>query len=182
VLAELHEYLADAEAIVISDYRKGVVEETLIRAAIRLARLERIPVIGNIKPATLSTNMRFDAITLNINEASELAGEDVRDNLETTARHILNFTAAKGVVITLGAEGCYVFDQDADHIHIPGRTVAVADTCGAGDTFTTALALALANGAGLDEAAQLANMAASVVVQKQGTATVGIDEIIGTFR
>jgi ribokinase len=113
-------------------------------------------------PATL---LRVtDLLTPNQGELQALAG---LDDIDAAAQSLIA-RGPRAVVVTLGAAGCRVVERDRAPVTLPGHTMTVADTIGAGDTFTGALAAALARGEALDAAARWANAAAALSVTGQG--------------
>jgi ribokinase len=113
-------------------------------------------------PATL---LRVtDLLTPNQGELQALVGLDDID----AAAQALMARGPRAVVVTLGAAGCRVIERDRAPVTLPGHTMAVVDTIGAGDTFTGALAAALARGETLDTAARWANAAAALSVTGSG--------------
>jgi len=127
-------------------------------------------------------------ITPNNQEASEASGIPIEDeqSLTEAGRKLLRSIDASAVLITRGEEGMTLFTADhsagAEVTHIPTVAREVYDVTGAGDTVIATLALALAGGASLEEAAVLANHAAGVVVGKLGTASLTRDELLAAFE
>lgn len=108
-----------------------------------------------------------DVLTPNENELYQLAGPAYCDSIETAARQLL----ARGcgaVLVTLGAAGCRLYQSGQPSEELTGRAMQVADTIGAGDTFTGALAAALARGEPLGNAMRWANAAAALSVTRHG--------------
>ena len=144
-----------------------------VEYATRVAHMAGVKVLLNPAPGQpLSEDLlrRVDVLTPNENEASLITGLPVTNlsEVEVAARHLI----AKGVgsvVVTLGANGALVVTP-AGAQHVPGRSVDVVDTTGAGDAFSGALAVALGEGKELVEAARFANIAAALQVTKFGTA------------
>ena len=144
-----------------------------VEYATRVAHMAGVKVLLNPAPGQpLSEDLlrRVDVLTPNENEASLITGLPVTNlsEAEVAARHLI----AKGVgsvVVTLGANGALVVTP-AGAQHVPGRSVDVVDTTGAGDAFSGALAVALGEGKELVEAARFANIAAALQVTKFGTA------------
>ena len=147
--------------------------------AIRLAHEAGTTVVLNPAPGqALSPELLslVDVLTPNQTELQLLVGRDLSGfrnltglkEVETAARTLLD-RGVGTVVVTLGAEGALIVTRDAAQ-HVPGYTVEVVDTTGAGDAFNGALAVALAEGRTLAEAVDFANAAAALQVTKVGTA------------
>jgi bifunctional ADP-heptose synthase (sugar kinase/adenylyltransferase) len=108
---------------------------------------------------------------------------DAPKALERAGRAILARTRMAAVLVTRGGRGMALFEPGAPTLHIPiYGSDEIADVTGAGDTVMATLTLALASGATMAEAAQLANYAGGLVVMKRGTATVSARELAGAVR
>jgi ribokinase len=138
--------------------------------AFRLARAAGALTLLNPAPARpLSDELLalVDVLTPNESELYLLAGEAHAGSADQAAARLLS-RGARAVLVTLGAAGCRLYQAGQPPYSIPGRPMAVRDTIGAGDTFTGALAAALARGEALPEAMQWANAAAALSVTKHG--------------
>jgi len=102
--------------------------------------------------------------------------------MDTLHENFIKQLGLKGLLVTLGSKGMFVLPDDADPILIPAIKKEIYDVCGAGDTVTAVFALALASGFSFVASAELANMAASIVVGKFGTATVTREEFQGVLN
>ena len=118
-------------------------------------------------------------ITPNHHEAERLSGVTIHDDraAERAGKRLLQQFEAQALLITRGEHGMTLCEANGRVTHIPARAREVFDVTGAGDTVISTLALALAAGASMVEAAFLANAAASIVVGKLGTATVSLEEL-----
>ncbi|NDG83883.1 MAG: D-glycero-beta-D-manno-heptose-7-phosphate kinase [Proteobacteria bacterium] len=177
--------IAKADALIIEDYAKGLLGEEMIQAVISSARKKKIPVL--VDPH-LKTPARWYAgstlLTPNKKEAEALAGVKITDgrSLKEAGRTIIRTTRSESLIITLGKDGMAIFKgANSNPILIPTFAREVFDVSGAGDTVISVLALALASGAKLEEAAFISNLAAGVEVSKRGTATVSPQEVIQAF-
>jgi D-beta-D-heptose 7-phosphate kinase/D-beta-D-heptose 1-phosphate adenosyltransferase len=173
------------QAIVVSDYNKGVVSEELLDGIRTAAAGRKPPVCVDPKRNDFHIYRGFDVITPNHHEAARAAGleravETAGDqNLEPLAigEKILERYGFKAVLITRGEEGMDLFERGSA-IHISAVAKEVYDVTGAGDTVIGLFALAVAAGANFKEAAYIANQAAGIVVGKVGTATVSQNELM----
>lgn len=168
------------DAILISDYDKGVVNRETARAAIRAARELGVVSVSNAKPRNISSCRGVDVVSLNQSEASAASGIDIREiaDVERAGRKLMAAVGCGGLVITRGGQGLCVFSgPDCAH-HIPAIQTEVYDVAGAGDTVAGALALALSCGLDLRAAGFVANCAGAAVVRKVGVATTSVDEIL----
>jgi len=146
---------------------------TVLYAA-QQAHAAHIPVILNPAPASLTDPLpdsllaQIDVLTPNEYEAAALLGLEYHEDSDWTAiAKLLLAKGVKAVVITLGEEGCLVADATGSH-HIPAISVTAVDTTAAGDCFTGALAVALAEGHSLEEAGRFAAQAAAISVTRPG--------------
>jgi rfaE bifunctional protein kinase chain/domain len=176
-----------ADAVVVSDYGKGLLTPGLLAHALRAARDRGLIVCLDPKMRSFVHYQPVTVITPNNQEASDASGipiEDVRSLTEAGLK-LLGSIDTRAVLITRGEEGMALFTgggpDGAEVTHIPTVAREVYDVTGAGDTVIATLALALASGASLEEAAVLANHAAGVVVGKVGTASLTRDELLATI-
>lgn len=177
VLSGFERAIGRADAVILSDYNKGLFTADNARAMIRLSREKSIPVIVDLKPANASFFQGASLIAPNLKEARKmLAGFDPASPAESMAG-LQKILGTDQIVVTLGADGMLVCDQESVE-RISGQKVDAVDPCGCGDTVRACLALGLVSGLSLVEAASFANMAASLVVQKLGTACLTAEELI----
>ena len=174
--------IAAADAVIISDYAKGVVTSDLIRAIRRLAGPDKLIALDP-KPRTSLEFYDMGLITPNRSEALQLAqiqGVGPSDPFPAAevCRILHERYATRLLVVTLGADGMLLSADGVPLRQIPTAARAVFDVSGAGDTVAAVLTAALAAGADPEKAAQLANQAAGVVVEKIGTATATPSEIL----
>lgn len=140
--------------------------------AVKIAHDAGVKVVLNPAPGQpLSPDLlqRIDILTPNETEAQTITGLPVTNvaEAEEAGRHLLR-SGVKAAVITLGSKGSLVVTAEGSTL-VPGRSVKVVDTTGAGDAFSGALVVALGEGKGLVEAAAFANAAAALQVTKPGT-------------
>jgi D-beta-D-heptose 7-phosphate kinase/D-beta-D-heptose 1-phosphate adenosyltransferase len=183
VLDQFYREIEEADAVVVSDYNKGLLTPGLLARALRRAREREIVVCLDPKSRNFAHYQPVTVITPNNQEAAEAAGIAIEDpqSLIEAGRRILASIDCRAVLVTRGEEGMTLFADGGLMTHIPTVAREVYDVTGAGDTVIATLALALVTGATLAEAAVLANHAAGVVVGKVGTATVTRDELIETI-
>jgi rfaE bifunctional protein kinase chain/domain len=172
-----------ADAVVVSDYNKGLLTPDLLKLALGAARERGLTVCLDPKARSFAHYQPVTVITPNNQEAADAAGIQFEDEagLVEAGRRILASIDCRAVLVTRGEEGMTLFTDGGEVTHIPTVAREVYDVTGAGDTVVATLALALATGASLTEAAVLANHAAGVVVGKVGTATVTREELLATL-
>jgi D-beta-D-heptose 7-phosphate kinase/D-beta-D-heptose 1-phosphate adenosyltransferase len=172
--------LAQAQAVIISDYAKGVVSSRLASAVIAAAQSAGKPVLVDPKGRDYNKYRGATLVTPNLSEAATAVGHEIKDEsaLQAAMRHLLRKLRSDGVVVTQGAEGLSLLEADGAFIHLPAVAREVHDGTGAGDTTVATTALAVAAGAPFRTAVALANYAAGVVVGKLGTGVVTPKELI----
>jgi D-beta-D-heptose 7-phosphate kinase/D-beta-D-heptose 1-phosphate adenosyltransferase len=182
MVALLRDVIPNADAVLISDYQKGVLVPGVLDGAIAIAREHKKPVTGNLKPAAFPGRCPATIITLNIHEASlAVSGRQLNtsSDIAEVGFSLLRRTEAENILITLGSQGLTLFSAGSvEPFHVNPRLVEVYDTAGAGDTVISTMTLALAAGATPQEAVMLANDAAAQAVKKVGVSTVSREEIL----
>lgn len=177
-LKNLQKRLEKCDAVLLSDYGKGVLSSVNLQGVIENCSRKRIPVCVDPKVEHFRRYRKVTCITPNTLEACSGMGVQVRsdrEHIEKLGEKILRVLRCESVLITQGEHGMTLFEAAARRpriLHIPTRAREVFDVTGAGDTVISVLALSLASGATLSEAAILSNFAAGVVVGKLGTATL----------
>ena len=177
---------ASAHAIVLSDYRKGVVSPAVIAEAARVAAARGVPLLVDPKTPIAERYRGATVITPNHHEAELMTQTSIRsqEDARSAARQLHERTGAN-VLITRGEQGMWVLDASGGTTvegELPAVAREVADVTGAGDTVIAVIALALAAGATLSDAARLANVAAGLVVARFGPATVAPEELAAALQ
>ena len=190
-IEQLDGMIAGVDAVVVADYGKGFVTQSLADHLCRSSREHGKILTVDPHPHT-SLNWRgVTAVKPNRLEAFLAAGmppsEPVTPVLADEAllevgRRLRERWEAQNLLITLGEHGMLLFAGDAPPTHTPTRAKEVFDVSGAGDTAISLLTLGLAAGATPAEAAELANRASGIAVGKLGTATVTLEELRDSFR
>lgn len=189
LLDRLDDAYAACDVVIVADYGYGVASDRLI------ARLRELRATGKSRPLIVDAKdvRRFamagaTVVTPNLQEALLALGEDraTRGPLPAApavglalARCLLGLLDAEHAIVTLAADGVCLCDRADLALHLPAHPVIRANDVGAGDTFTTALALALTAGATVEEAARVGLDAAGLAVARQRTATVTGQELLG---
>lgn len=183
-LALLEEQLDGIDAVIFSDYAKGVISSKVIEF---VQSSGKVPLLTmDPKPIRPLAFRDLDLITPNREESLKMAGIDLGPHepfpQEEVCRRIYEKHSPKHLVVTMGADGMLVCDEGKPSHQIPTYAQEVFDVSGAGDTVIATLTAALAAGAPIDEAAHFANTAAGVVVGKLGTATATPAEILAASQ
>lgn len=179
VAAYVRERAKSADAVILSDYAKGLLCAEIVEAA-KAAPL----VLADPKPQNLELFRGVTCVAPNEHEAQAASGIAIVDeaSLERAGARLLEILACTYVVITRGEHGMALFGANGERFAIPSVARKVFDVSGAGDTVIAVLSLALAGGAPIETAMQLANFAAGAVVEKLGTATASSDEILALIE
>ncbi len=172
------------DAVIVSDYAKGVVSAELMDRLRALCRRKGKVLAIDPKPEHKKWYRGADLITPNNKEASEMAGFDIEtdDDLARAGQAILAELECKALLITRGEKGMTLFRPGLRPFHIPARAREVFDVTGAGDTVVATLTIALAAGLTFTDAVQAANLAAGIVVAKLGTSVATVEEIRGAVN
>ena len=179
------EYIASTipkqQAVILSDYGKGMLTERVIARTIELAHEQGIPVVTDPKIGRpYSVYRGSNVLTPNRYEmqlATGIAPQD-EESIRRAAQLLLETVGLQHVVITLDRDGMFLAGADEPGLLIPTRPREVFDVTGAGDMVVSVIALMLASGAGMRDAVALANVAAGIEVTKIGAAPVSREEII----
>ena len=163
------------DAVVFSDYAKGLLSRDVVEAALAAPLVAADP-----KPPNIELFSGVTCVAPNASEAAAATGIPIVDeaSLLRAGDALLERLGCRYVVITRGERGMALVGKHGEHLLIPSVARTVFDVSGAGDTVIAILSLALAAGAAIDVAVQLANFAAGAVVEKLGTATASPDEIL----
>jgi rfaE bifunctional protein kinase chain/domain len=176
--------IGESDVLIVSDYGKGVVTSRTLSAAIDAAREAGRKVCVDPKESHFRSYVGVTAITPNQKEAGGAVGMKITDeaSLLKVGWELRDALDAECVVITRGEQGMSLFLSDGETVHLPTVAREVFDVTGAGDTVISALAVALAAGATMVEAAVIANHAAGLVIREVGTASVCREEIERSFE
>ena len=167
------------DGIVISDYGKGVVHESLLRSIAPLVRRKKLICVIDPKKENYGGYQFPTLITPNRDEASDASGILIRDDASLLAagEKLLRMWHAKAVLITRGPDGMSLFRQNLAVKHFPTEPRDMFDVTGAGDTVVAVCGLALVCGASFEEAAVISNLAAGLVGEEVGTVAVSLDKL-----
>lgn len=171
------------DAVILSDYDKGVLTEALTAELLELCQARRLPVFVDLKVAR-RIDSRVELVLVSQHRAEEIANckIDTDKTLQLVGRHLMARFPCSTLVITRGAKGMVVFEKTAAHIAAIRRPpIELFDVTGAGDTVMSALSLARTCGATPVEAAIIANAAGWVVVGKLGTEVVKPKELLASL-
>lgn len=188
LLAKLDAAYALCDAVIISDYRYGVTSDALIERLHYLHTAHAKTLLIDSKELQRFGRLKATVVTPNYIEACLLTGFPHLARLQNTtldlavveqvATRMLDMLASEYVAITLAEHGVFLRNRRGHQLHVPAHPVAHANDVGAGDSFTSALGLALAAGGSMETAARIAVDAASIAVTKRWTAIVHNQELL----
>jgi len=181
----------NVQAIVCSDYLKGVLSEKVLAAVFEVARARGIRSIVAPKDSNAEKYRGANILMPNSTELRQMttqrANQDANQEmwLDASARSLVEALSLEALLVTRGSEGMSLFEHSASglrRVDIPTMARSVYDVTGAGDTAIAAFSAAVASGADLGSAAQLANLSAGIKVGKRGTACVDLEEIRASLK
>ncbi|MDR1474075.1 MAG: D-glycero-beta-D-manno-heptose-7-phosphate kinase [Endomicrobium sp.] len=180
IIKNIENAMPKVNAVIISDYGKGVIGPSVLKKTISLARKYKIPVTVDPKTDHFKKYKKITTMTPNEKEAIEgMEAKNIKtdEDIEGLGKKILKTLNSESVVITRGEKGMTLIEPNNKITNIPTRAKEVYDVTGAGDTVISTMTLALAAKADLLSAAEIANFAAGIVVGKIGTATTNAKEL-----
>ncbi|MGL4976506.1 MAG: D-glycero-beta-D-manno-heptose-7-phosphate kinase [Cetobacterium sp.] len=181
LLNHIEKRIEDLDAIILSDYDKGVLTPRVVKRIISLCKEKGIIVTVDPKPKNALNYIGATSMTPNRKEAIECLGKKSFENIIEIGKELKNKLELSSLLLTRSEEGMSLFEGD-EIINIPTYAKEVFDVTGAGDTVISVFTLASAAGLTLHEAAKIANTAAGVVVGKMGTSTVTKEEILDFYN
>jgi D-beta-D-heptose 7-phosphate kinase/D-beta-D-heptose 1-phosphate adenosyltransferase len=187
----LNRLVPEVDAVILSDYAKGYLNQQIVDRAMMLARGAGVTVTVDPHPSNPLDWKGAAAVKPNREEAFRAAGLSITPPVDPVEQDsplldagkvLLGKWNAQLIVITLGEQGMLLLRRDQPFYHIPTRGREIFDVSGAGDTAMAFLTLALSAGADAVLAAEIANHASGIVVAKVGTATVNEQELIASIE
>jgi D-beta-D-heptose 7-phosphate kinase/D-beta-D-heptose 1-phosphate adenosyltransferase len=177
--------IADCDALLFSDYTKGVLSEETVRTITEAARSKKphIVITANPKPASVRFFRDADIAQLNRSEADEALRSHLFESPDDAVFHeagvrLREYLGLRNLLVTRSSQGLTVFTQEGNYTDIPPHRIDVFDGTGAGDSTIAGVTLALAAGATIVEAVEIGNASGGAVVRKVGVATATREEII----
>ncbi len=181
IMACFEQHAPRCQVVILSDYGKGLLQTSgVCQHMIQFCNQHDIPVLVDPKSADWSRYQGATCVTPNTAEFEQVSGVHVENNeseLRRIAADIRDRFALQWLLVTRGAQGMYLCGKDATSLTVPARAREVFDVSGAGDTVIATLAAGLAIRLPFTQAAQLANMAAGIVVGKLGTQPITRPEL-----
>ncbi len=175
--------LENLDGIIIEDYNKGVITGHLIQLLTALSKKNNIPLFVDPKKNFFFDYKQATVFKPNRKEAQEALGYQLRTSSDIlrAGSELLARLEAENILLTLGEEGMMLFQNNGEISSVPTKARHIADVSGAGDTAIATLAAAIAGGASMTEAAELANIAAGVVCEEPGIVSIQPSTLISAL-
>lgn len=180
LVAKISKNMDDADIVILSDYNKGIFSPVLTQKLIEAANQKGKKVIVDPKGLNYAKYKGAYLIKPNRKELAEAAKvEKIKnvDDLQEAAKVIFAQTQTDYLVVTLSEEGMVILSELA-YKSLPVKATEVFDVTGAGDTVLAAIAYFMAAGFSVEEACEVSNHAAAIVIRQVGSASATIDEIL----
>ncbi len=181
LLRNIESKIDELDAVILSDYDKGVLTPMVAKEIVRMCRDRGKIVTVDPKPKNALNYYGATSMTPNRKEAKECLGMERATNMEEVGKELKKKLQLDNLLLTRSEEGMSLFIEDKI-VNIPTFAKEVYDVTGAGDTVISVFTLAAASGVSWHEAAKIANTAAGVVVGKMGASTVTKDEILEFYK
>ena len=181
MLSYLESNIKRLHAVVLSDYKKGVLNNgSFVQKIIKLCNENNVLVSVDSKSRNIAAFENADFVKPNNLELEEAVGIRIEDeqSLNQAGIRYLKKSGARALIVTRGNKGISLFCPDKERKDFPAKDVQVFDVCGAGDTVISTISMGLISGLELQDAIRLANLAAGIVISKSGTAAVTPNELI----
>ena len=172
------------DIVILSDYAKGFLSNKLIERLITSAKSENKLVLVDPKGKNFSKYKYADIITPNQRETAEACGMERIDStsIEKYGKKLVSELKLKALLVTRGEDGMMLLESKTKTLYLNASAREVYDVTGAGDTVIATLAVALCAGMNLAGAAELANVAAGLVVEQVGTTAIKIENLRDAFE
>ncbi len=180
LLKSIKKSIDEFDAVILEDYGKGVINPDLLDTVIPLCKDKNKIITVDPKESHFDLYKDVTALTPNLKEASSAANNmkiKTQDEINLLGKVLLSDLSPQALLLTLGEDGMRLFQKEGSIFHLPTFALEVFDVSGAGDTVIAVFTAALSAGASFLEASFLANMAASIVVEKIGVYAVTKNEL-----
>ena len=175
--------IKNIDGIILQDYNKGVLSESIIKKIIDLANTNKKLITVDPKFNNFFAYKNVGVFKPNRKEAEDVLGVKIKTDTDVTlaGKELLKRLNAKNILLTLGEGGIAVFEKGKPEKRMPTKARKVADVSGAGDTVISTLTIALAAGANIIEASFLANYAGGIVCEEVGIVPIEVDKLFNTI-
>ncbi len=181
ILDILNSRLEDVDAVILSDYNKGVFsDENFVQEIIKRCNQSGVLITIDSKSKNIQAFKGADFVKPNNLELANAVSMEVEndDDLNRAGELYLQYSGARALMVTKGAKGISIFRNGKEREDFAAKDVQVFDVCGAGDTVISTATLALTGGISIGDSARLANVAAGVVITKVGTVALTQEELL----
>ena len=181
ILDFLESNVASIDAVVLSDYKKGVLgDECFVEKLIEICNENNVLISIDSKSRNIVAFKNASFVKPNNHELEEAVGIHIEDeeSLNAAGMKYLSESEAEALIVTRGKDGISVFLPDKDRQDFPAKDVPIFDVCGAGDTVISTISMGMISGLSIEESVRLANLAAGVVITKVGTVAITTDELV----
>ena len=188
VIQEIESQATSADAIIVSDYAKGTISESVAHALMGVMKQRGIPMMVDAKPSRVGYFTGATYMSPNRKEAHEYLGINPYENGGKKAHELATMVASSfetTAFLTLGSEGMYVQGMQGEGYYVPTVYIhsdEVVDTSGCGDTAAVTILLSMLAGATLSEAAEMGNAAGATVARKTGAVGITKEELLHTIE
>lgn len=177
LIEQLQTLIPQVQIVALSDYGKGLLSNRLIAESLRIAKQANIPTVVDPKGSDFGKYKGATVLKPNLSEAYAAAKMAPHAPFDEVARAILTMSAAEILCVTRSEGGISIFDAKKRRFDFPVRSKEVIDVTGAGDTVLAMICLGLANGLNIQLAAQLANIAAGLSIERLGCVQITLSEL-----
>ncbi|HSX25851.1 MAG TPA: D-glycero-beta-D-manno-heptose-7-phosphate kinase [Chlamydiales bacterium] len=177
IIQQLKILIPQVQIIALSDYGKGFLTNRLISASLQIAKQANVPAIVDPKGADFTKYRGATILKPNLSEAYAAAKMPSNASLDSVAKQLLEISSAELLLITRSEAGISIFNSEGKRSDFPVRSKEVIDVTGAGDTVLSMICLGLANGLDIEAAAQLANIAAGISIERLGCVQITLSEL-----
>lgn len=183
ILTVMLDMIDDLDGVIVSDYAKGVIVEDLFKEVVTRFRAKNKFIAVDPRQKNFPFYKKQTIITPNVKEAQEALGRllETDEDIMKGGVDLLKKTNSDAILITRSEKGMSLFEKGKPPITIPTRAIKVFDVTGAGDTVISTFSLGLAAGCTMQEAAEISNLAAGVVVGIVGTAAATQQQVLEHF-
>lgn len=180
VLDKLLNVIDEVQVIILSDYAKGFLTNSLLPKIINLATEKAKVILVDPKGKDYQKYKGATLLTPNKKEASEACNINENNSgwISEAAQELISKVSLEAILITQGEEGMTLFKNDGNFHHFHASAREIYDVTGAGDTVIATLAVSLGAGESLEKAAEIANIAAGLVVEQVGTTTIKYNDLL----
>lgn len=183
ILSVILDMSDELDGVIVSDYAKGVIVEDLFKEIVARFRKKNKFIAVDPRQKNFPFYKKQTIITPNVKEAQEALGRllETDEDIMKGGVDLLKQTHSDAILITRSEKGMSLFEKGKDPITIPTRAIKVFDVTGAGDTVISTFSLGLASGCSMVQSAEVANLAAGVVVGIVGTAAATQEQVLSHF-